>query len=78
MNKITCYLTEKKTGDKYPYAEPIYTKLDGMWGYLCVSVMNVHFIWTNYLHDGQTDVCCDDVSEDFSVDYLIQSENLEK
>lgn len=29
----------------HEYKEPIYTKLDGMYGYLSVSMFNVYFFW---------------------------------
>jgi len=34
------------TGNKFEYKEPIYKKIDGIYGYLCVSGYKVYFFWS--------------------------------
>jgi hypothetical protein len=53
-----------------PCKEPIYTKLGGMYGYLSVSMFNVHFFW----YDG-SNVCFDDVTDKFRVEYVFLNGN---
>jgi len=60
-------LTEKNSNITTEYTEPIYTKLNSVYGYLTVSKFSVHFIWT--IGD---DFGCDDVSEDYIVEYKIE------
>ena len=49
------------------YTEPIYTKLDGMYGYLTVNGFKVYFIWYN---EHSEHLSFDDVSERFKVEYV--------
>lgn len=49
----------------HEYKEPIYTKLGGMYGYLSVSMFNVYFFWYD-----ETNVCFDDVTDKFRVEYV--------
>lgn len=51
--------------DFHEYKEPIYTKLGCTYGYLSVSMFNVHFFW----YDG-SNICFDDVSDKFRVEYV--------
>lgn len=53
------------TNEYVEYVEPIYTKLNGMYGYLSVSSFNVYFIWPDEQH-----VCFDNVSDRFRVEYV--------
>lgn len=49
----------------HEYKEPIYTKIDGMYGYLSVSMFNAYFFW----YDG-SNVYFDDVTDKFRVEYV--------
>ena len=64
-NKFKIVLTHKNSGETYIYKEPIYTKLDSVYGYLTVSGYNVHFIW----NDGET-LSMDDISDKYNVEYI--------
>lgn len=53
------------------YTTPIYTQLNGVYGYLVVnSSFNIHFIWND-----EITMYCDDVSDNFRVEYKITSIN---
>lgn len=70
--KITCHLYDLMaldSGKPHIYTEPIYTKLEGIYGYLSVSGDKVFFFWHN---TSSEDVCYDDVSEKFKVEYIIE------
>ena len=54
----------------HKYTAPIYTKLHGIYGYLCVSGYKVYFFWNNGNNE-----CCDDVSENFRVEYVAENGN---
>jgi len=56
----------------HKYTEPIYTKLDGIYGYLSVSGHKVFFIWYN---NSSEHVSCDDVSDKFRVEYVSENGN---
>ena len=56
----------------HKYTEPIYTKMDGMYGYLSVSGHKVFFFWYN---NSSENVCCDDVSDRFKVEYVSENGN---
>lgn len=56
--------------DFHTYIKPIYTKLHGIYGYLCVTGHKVYFFWNN---EDRTE--CDDVSEYFRVDYVVLNGN---
>ena len=68
--KVICKLRDKMalSNDYIEYSEPIYTKMDSIYGYLSVSMLKVNFFWYN--PDSET-VCCDDVSERFNVEYIL-------
>jgi len=70
ISVVSCRLFDLMALDqeKYKeYTEPIYTKLDGMYGYLTVNGFKVYFIWYN---NSSENVNCDDVSEKFRVEYV--------
>jgi hypothetical protein len=56
----------------HKYTGPIYTILDGMYGYLSVNGHKVFFFWYN---NSSENVCCDDVSEKFRVEYVSENGN---
>jgi hypothetical protein len=56
----------------HKYTTPIYTKLDGMYGYICVSGYKVFFFW-NDVQSGN--VSCDDVTEKFRIEYVTENGN---
>lgn len=58
-------LTHKNSGETYIYKEPIYTKLNSVYGYLTVSGYNVYFIW-----NVETYHTVDNVSDEYSVEYI--------
>lgn len=73
---VSCHLFDLKAlnSKKYftYYTKPIYTKLNGMYGYLSVSGHKVFFFWYN---NSSENVCCDDVSETFRVEYVYENSN---
>jgi hypothetical protein len=60
------------TREYHKYTAPIYTKLDGVYGYISVSGYKVFFFWNN-IQSG--DVSCDDVSEKFRIEYVTENGN---
>jgi hypothetical protein len=66
-NKTNCYLLDKYSGnDEYEeYTGPVYTKFNGMYGYLCVSVFDIYFFWHT-----EDDIHFDDISNRFHVKYI--------
>jgi len=56
----------------HKYTTPIYTKLDGMYGYISVSGYKVFFFWNN---EQSGNVSCDDVSEKFRIEYVAENGN---
>lgn len=69
LNTIKCYFLDKMDIEVnwVEYTQPIYTKLNGMYGYISIGGdMNVYFFWFNF--DSNT-VCCDDVSDRFKIKY---------
>ena len=42
---VICRLFDKMSCEWVEYKQPIYTKLNGVYGYLSVSKMNVYFFW---------------------------------
>ncbi len=47
---FSCYIHNSRTGETSLYKEAIYTKIDGVYGYICVDVFIVKFL---YQTDGQ-------------------------
>lgn len=67
-NNTTCRLYDLKSlspESYHIYTEPIYTKMNSMYGYLSVNLFKVYFFW----YDG-SNICRDDVSEMFRVEYV--------
>lgn len=64
--KIEYRLTNKTTRESFVYREATYTKLDSMYGYLCMDGMDVKFFWA---FDGG--ICCDDISDKFEIEQII-------
>lgn len=62
---VVCRLYNSRTGDTEIYKEAVYTKLDGVYGYVCVDGLTVKFFWDN---EGQ--VCCDHLTH-FTVHYTL-------
>lgn len=60
------------TEEFFTYTKPTYIKLDGMYGYLSVSGHKVFFFWYN---NSSENVCYDDVSEKFRVEYVSENGN---
>ena len=56
----------------HKYTTPIYTKLDGMYGYISVSGYKVFFFCSDVLSGS---VSCDDVSEKFRIEYVTKNGN---
>lgn len=54
--KIICRLFNERNGTTELYKGPVYTKLDGLYGYLCVENFKVLFFW----HD-ENDIYCDEL-----------------
>lgn len=68
LSVVNCILYDLNDSQKpHKYTNPIYTKLHGIYGYLCVSGHKVYFFWVN-----DENVSVDDVSELFKVEYLIE------
>ena len=65
---VICRLFDNMAHEWVEYKEPVYTKLDGMYGYLSVSKMSVYFFWFNH---NSNIVCCDDISDRFKVEYVV-------
>jgi hypothetical protein len=66
-NVIKCFLydlTALNPKEGIEYIKPIYTKFDGVYGYLAVSMFNVFFIYNN-----EHDVDSEDVSGRFRIEY---------
>jgi len=42
------FLINTKTGEKKQYAEAEYTKIDGVYGYLCIDGDNVKFFYSDH------------------------------
>jgi len=51
---VVCRLSNTRTGETEVYKEATYTKIDGVYGYICVDGFKVKFF---YEYNGQ--VCCD-------------------
>jgi len=68
IGAVICRLFDNMEHEWVEYKEPVYTKLDGMYGYLSVSKMSVYFFWFN--HDSNN-VCCDNISDRFKVEYVV-------
>lgn len=62
---IVCRLYNSRTGKTEVYKEAVYTKLDGICGYICVDGLTVKFFWD---YEGQ--VCCDHLTY-FTVHYTL-------
>lgn len=56
IQNVVCRLFNDRNGTTELYKGAVYTKLDGMYGYLCVEGFKVLFFW----FDGNT-VCCDEL-----------------
>jgi hypothetical protein len=67
-NVIICHLFDKMAHEHVEYKEPVYMKLNGIYGYISVSKTSVYFFWFNYDSNA---VCCDDISDRFKVEYVI-------
>lgn len=61
---LVCKLRDLNSNDYIKYNQPIYTKMNGVYGYIVVSGFKVHFIWKD-----DTTMSCDDISEKFNVKY---------
>lgn len=68
--KIKCRLFDKMTNEWHDYKESIYTKLDGIYGYICIDVMSVKFFWYD---ETSKNVCFDDVTERFHIEYSLSN-----
>lgn len=71
MEKIVCNLYDLFSNEAkkpFEYKSPIYTKLDGVYGYISVSGDKVYFFW--YSHSSET-ISCDDISDRFKIEYII-------
>jgi len=66
MANLTCRIKDKNDNQWIDYTKAIYTKLDGMYGWLCVDLMTVKFFWV-----WEGDAKCDDVSDRFEVEYKL-------
>jgi hypothetical protein len=62
-DSVVCRLNNKNNGATEVYRGAVYTKLNGMYGYLSVEGFKVLFFWYN----GST-VCCDEL-DNYSVTY---------
>lgn len=63
--RIICRLSNARTGTTEIYTEAVYTKIDGVWGYLCVDGLTVKFFW-----DSEGQIFCDHLTH-FIVSYQI-------
>lgn len=45
MENINCYLLDKNTNEKQLYTEATYTKINGMYGYVCVDGLKALFFY---------------------------------
>jgi len=69
---ISCHLFDlsvSKNEKYYTYIKPIYTKMDGIYGYVCVSGHRVFFFWYN---NETENINCDDVTDKFRVEYVTE------
>ena len=55
---VVCRLSNTRTGETEIYKGATYTKLDGVYGYVCVDGITVKFF---YEYEGQ--VCCDQLMQ---------------
>lgn len=71
MSNVSCRLYDLMSINPdsfHIYTEPIYTKLNSMYGYISVSGEKVFFFWNN---DGE--MCFDDISHMFKVEYVVKN-----
>jgi hypothetical protein len=61
-----CYLTEINNNNTIEYTTPIYTSLNGVYGYLTVEMFNVYFFW--YYDDS---IHYDIITDRFKVEYKL-------
>jgi len=47
MSKTICKITNTQTGVSEIYEKATYTKLNGVYGYICVDGFDVRFFWDN-------------------------------
>ena len=66
-----CVLTDKNSNEKIEYTCPIYTKMNGVYGYITVSLLTVNFFWCDCSSE-EAVVRYDDITEKFSVEYIIK------
>ena len=67
MVKSICYIQDINDTKKRVYDEPIYSKLDGVYGYIVVSNYKVLFFWV-YNETPRYD----DVTDKFKVEYVYE------
>lgn len=60
---VACRLSNTRTGTTEIYKEATYTKIDGIYGYVCVDGLTVKFFY-----EGSGQVCCDQLMH-FIVSY---------
>lgn len=65
--RVVCRLYNSRNGDTEIYKEAVYTKLDGIYGYICVDGLTVKFFWVNA---DNCQVCCDHLTH-FTVHYTL-------
>lgn len=75
ISVVSCRLFDLMAIDpsKYHlYTEPIYTKLDNIYGYISVSGHKVLFFWYD---NSSENICFDDISDKFRVEYVAENGN---
>ena len=65
---MKCKIRDKNDNKWIEYTTPIYTKLNGVYGYLSVSMLTVNFFWVNF---DSYEINFDDVTDRFEIEYII-------
>lgn len=65
---MKCRLRDKNDNKWIEYTTPIYTKIDGVYGYISVSMLTVNFFWVDFDYHG---IHFDDMTDKFEIEYII-------
>lgn len=66
---MKCRIFDNINNEWINYSEPIYTKLSGVYGYISVSLMDVHFFW---IDNDSNIICYDNMTYRFEVEYKLK------
>jgi hypothetical protein len=65
MNNLRCFITNPDNGEKQEYICPTYTKLNSVYGYICVDAVS-NTVYFFYEYEGRVQ---SDKMENFEVSY---------